>query len=428
MPSRSGTGFTNLSKYLQANQGNPLSSKVASGIAGTTSKTQQDVEQAGQQFQQDVASKSYGNQAQQQERADLINKAKSSTASLPGISDKDAQRYQEFSGAQYKGPEDLGARGTQLLGEAQAARQLGSAVGTEQGRKDLLQRFVGSNTYTGGQKKLDELLLGKGPQAPLKEAQKQSLGVQQNTVKQLALNKALADQARARTAAFAQETQQKIQNPLSGMENSINLRTAAAQTKSQQDFDKINQALKSGALNPSQALQLLGKNTGSVQTYGVDPTQFLTQAQAPNKYAVTSQQEQAQYDALSRLAGAQNSFIPNSQQVGTYDYSKPSYAFDKGGFEQAISQQQTAYNEALNKPENLVWTPGTMREDSVLPGQAFNLEKTVDRLKKQVAEHYHPKFGGDNDYKPLLMQLQEAQAKLAGLQDQFGYNKKLSIV
>src|SRR5260221_5223447 len=173
--------FTNIRNYLNANQGNSLGNQVGGRIQQNVNKTQGDINQAKSDF--DTQNQQGQGAAFNQETFDKVQQAKNLTDPNNAI-DPNAIKNQLTS--TYKGPQGL-ANQDVLANQASNLAQQGQATGTEAGRLGLLQQYftTPSQQYSGGQPKLDQLLLQSTP------GQMQAL-----------------QQARAGTAQVGQQVQQ----------------------------------------------------------------------------------------------------------------------------------------------------------------------------------------------------------------------------
>lgn len=198
-PNKQGSGrFTNLSKYVQANkQGSEnLANRIGSGIQNQLSANEKDVSGKTSKLDTDIKSgdatlqtagaeeqrlKSIGDQFKTNQNfkvldtnsrgqfGDAQNQIKQFVTSNPN--------YNTFKTAQAGSAVDEAALSNQLNDTRQTANQYENLfkqrqgqVGNTQGREQALQEFVGGAnqavrpTYTSGQRKLDQLILGQNAQ------------------------------------------------------------------------------------------------------------------------------------------------------------------------------------------------------------------------------------------------------------------------
>jgi hypothetical protein len=198
-PNKQGSGrFTNLSKYVQANkQGSEnLANRIGSGIQNQLSANEKDVSSKTSKLDTDIKSgdatlqtagteeqrlKSIGDQFKANQNFKVLDansrgqfgEAQNQIKQFVGNN----PNYNTFKTAQAGNAVDEAALGNQLNDTRQTANQYENLfkqrqgqVGNTQGREQALQEFVGGAnqavrpTYTSGQRKLDQLVLGQNAQ------------------------------------------------------------------------------------------------------------------------------------------------------------------------------------------------------------------------------------------------------------------------
>lgn len=334
-----GTGFTNINRILQANQGNRLGSAVQGGIQQAAQGVRQGIQQGQQQYQNQLQ------QAQQQRQSDINFRENTlqNVAQGQGVSDEDINRFSQLRSGQYQGK--VGLDNPELLRQqAMEAEQLGGLIGSEGGRQTLLQRFAGSPTtnYTQGQQRLDALLLGdQGQQlrraaagaSGLTGAVNTTVGVGQN------LAKMFSDQAQA----LGSETRKMLDTQTGQVQKSAEdllKSTVDTEVAKQQEIENLRQALGKGQLSTSQAMQLGGQGLVDFikqgqYLYGLTPVQLVQKyfsttsptalpSQISDVMDVTTANK---LNALSRLSGGENLYDPT--KVGQFKGSERSFDFNK---------------------------------------------------------------------------------------------------
>lgn len=140
--SRQGTNFTNLQTYLGLNQGS--AKWMGDALAD-------DVEAAGSKAAAGI-----------QSEADRTSAAiKENTFQMPGTGPLTSQQATELGERTYDGPYGMDPTVlSRLYGQATAAQNQATALGSNTGRAALLQKKFGANTWGGGQ--LDGALAGAG--------------------------------------------------------------------------------------------------------------------------------------------------------------------------------------------------------------------------------------------------------------------------
>lgn len=171
---KTGTGFTNINRIMQASQGNRLGQAVGGGVSGQASQAKAGLQQAKGTFGQE----SQANRLDTEENKQKVQEGMSAAERGEDINEGIAKSFEKFRGGQYTGPTQLGNE-TQVVNQAQQAQNLGSLSGTSGGRQALLQRFVGGAGYSQGKQRLDNLLLGQSGGQELRDARRQSQGLGQ---------------------------------------------------------------------------------------------------------------------------------------------------------------------------------------------------------------------------------------------------------
>lgn len=256
---RKGTGFTNINRVLQANQGNKLGSSVASGVQKQATNVRTQAQQSQQKFQEEANKNRLDTQEASQKRDEIIGRfgqsgttqnqqapalagtqevaskvgaanavtppnasnfnqptqqapasnAAPQSGAQPIVSDQEIQDFTKFRTGTYTGPQSLQDYQT-LQGNAMEAGQLGDLTRSSGGRQELLRRFVGGDGYNQGQQRLDTLLLGQSGTQGLNQARRSTLGLEGDVAaaNQNAAN--LAQEYTNRAKIFGEETVGKL--------------------------------------------------------------------------------------------------------------------------------------------------------------------------------------------------------------------------
>jgi hypothetical protein len=198
-PAQSGSGFTNLNKYLQANQSNRLGNTVSSGVqhAGQGAKTS--LTEANAQFQQKASNETARLNQQGQKVGQVLGNVANAT-------DDDAKNFENIRNAQSLGPTEV-ADSNKLRAQAQEAESLGRAGGSESGRFGLLQRFVGGGKqYNAGNQRLDQMLLGQTGQNQLRQARADTYGLDNNASRQINASREQGKELQGQARQLAEST------------------------------------------------------------------------------------------------------------------------------------------------------------------------------------------------------------------------------
>lgn len=326
-------GFTNLNKYLAVNQpqSQDLQQKVVGQAENELGSAQQSIGAGEQAFQQQVQQggarpdQSYANQTARNAQQVVADQGQ-------------LQRAQGVLSGQYKGPERRDAQAEQNA-VTNASQKL-QGLGNWSGRQSILQQQFNRPDYTGGQQTLDNLLLtgsqgysnrlsaDRAQYGNLNQALGESLGRSTEAVKT------------AKSDAVAAKDQ--LQAAINAEQGSQIAGAQGRQSQAEQNYQNVLQALQNGDISPEQA-QALGLQEG-MQTFGIDPTQFLTKGDI-NLSTAASPEQRAQLQALASLQGTPLSAInANAAQL---DINNP-YSFNAGAFKGQIAGKQAEYQNALN--------------------------------------------------------------------------------
>lgn len=332
-PQRKGTGFTNLSRILQASQGSKLGQTVAGGITGQAQQVQSGINQAQQQFQQEAEQKRIDTAENKKKVGSAINAAVTSGEVNPD----DINLFQQVKAGEYKGPTQL-ANQQQLQAQAQQVQSLGNLAsgigdrsGTKQGgRQELLNRFVGGTDYTSGQRKLDESILAKQAGPSLAAAARQTRGIGQQAEQAGAMAQAQAQQYSNLAKIFSKETADQITAAQEPISSDLNTRVAEAQKKEtyRKDFlQKIQDQMNTNEYKDLSA----DKKTQKLKEYlsQLGPAQEGTQ----NLGYLTQDEIDSLVGEKGFLSQAQRDVLQNQKVRDSYAYAKKvldDYSGDSG--------------------------------------------------------------------------------------------------
>lgn len=320
---QAGTGFTNLQRVLQANKSNRLGATVGAGIQKAGQQAVGAINQAGQQFKTEAE--------KERQRQTGIGETVRGTlgGDLTNVNDNTVSQFESARSGQSKGPNQI-INADQVASQAREAQGLGQATGNEGGRLGLLQRFVGQgNRYTGGQQRLDNLLLGQTGQKDLTQSRRGTFG----------LNTQVANQ-QAAAGEVGKELQSGAQNlkdtTIAGLQGKVTDYDAAMQAKATQaaaDREAKVKEILSGDLNVEEPIYNQLKEAGIEQNTDYLNTELNDYVKANNDLAnKRAIQEQADFDkvqALSKLSGQDladkqallDEYKLSGQDVGTFSKS-----------------------------------------------------------------------------------------------------------
>jgi hypothetical protein len=347
---KTGTGFTNLQKYLSANKNNTLGSTIASGINDLSGQVRTDADKALLDFG-DEANKLRLDTDQNREFVDTT--LQSVAGDNPSVSADQISKFSTLRAGNYAGPNEMRTT-PNLSNRAEEAESLGKSVGSLGGRFSLLQKFLGGPSYSRGHQRLDSLLLGQDNS--LKQARRSTVGLTRDVKDKEAYARSLAQGIQAGNRNFSKDIRDRLgvsesgqltqQGMLGGGVADVNQRLQQELQQKAAQENVMRQALRSRTLTPEQR-QELGVG-GVTNIYNIDPEQYLAQTQNPTVHSFASPQEQARIAALSQLAGVENTMLPYAEQAGTY-VDKP-FDFRQQAFLNDIAQQKADYDRAWGAP------------------------------------------------------------------------------
>ena len=155
-PSKSGR-FTNLQTYLNANKPTDQNQGMAAQVAGKVETQGQDVQRLNDKAGAELKGGTDAFKKNIQELGGNFN-----TQLQQDPTQINAEQFAQARDAQYTGPQQL-ANQYQLQAGVQGLQTTGGLVGSEAGRKQLLQQTFQGPQYTSGQTALDQALLQSNP-------------------------------------------------------------------------------------------------------------------------------------------------------------------------------------------------------------------------------------------------------------------------
>lgn len=278
-----GTGFTNIGKVLNANQGvgEKLGQKIGGGLSDQANSVREGIQSSQNKFTNQM-----GTAAGQANNA--IN-AGATYARQAGENDSDyanrvsagqnvdySQIGKNLASAAYSGPMGL-ENANQLNSQASNTAALGRLAGNSAGQSQLLRSQVAQRgNYTTGQNALDSLLLGQGGQKAVQTGRASTNGINQlsnnailNANNQANVTQSAIDKSKVNAI-------QGLQNSLTGAgdetsNNILGLNTLAKnQAKDFQDKSSRLGQIVRGEINPSDMTEDDLNLVNSAGDYGID--------------------------------------------------------------------------------------------------------------------------------------------------------------
>lgn len=341
---RGGTGFTNVQKYLQANKPGQLGQTIAGNLKEETQGLQAGLGKANETFKGEVEQNRLASDANRQ----YVNNTLQNVNNLqqPGdvagsIQKSDEERFEKLRAGAYAGPTEV-QNSQQYLGRGQELSQLGKDVGTQGGRFALLQRYLGGPSYSTGEKRLDNLLLGSN--SNLSGARRDAISAGKNVQQQVDLSRQLGAGAQTQNQQFAADINKQLYDTQSGINQNISSNTENYAKAQQEKYNQYLNALKNRDLTGTDLQDLAG-----TQLFGVDPTKYLQQSYVPTTQNVANNQQRAQLQALAKLSGQGADTLNFAPEV--YDPNK-AVTLNKDLFNADIARGKQAYDTKLNE---VVW-------------------------------------------------------------------------
>ncbi len=343
---KTGTGFTNIGRIVNANQGNKLGSTISGNIQNQASQVKQGIQGAQSQFQQQA-------QANRLDSAENQQKVQSVLQDPTKATDQDVQAFSQFRSGQYGGPTGL-QNADQLRAQAEAAKAMGQATGSMGGRQALLQRYAGTPQYNAGQQRLDSVLLGQTGANDLRQARRATTGLTGALQSGEQAAAAQAQELQGRAQAFGQDVNAQLESKYNPMSSDLDARVKAAQDAEvarQQSLNEFRQTLQP-SFNVPNAADVTRASTGQYNPFtgqrGTGSGIFDSSEQQSDQAALDSALAKGyipkeQYDQLTSLNSRSN-FVDKGQDLGRLGlYNTNQYGYD------TANPGYTSIRELLNK-------------------------------------------------------------------------------
>ncbi len=268
------------------------------------------------------------------------------------------QEFIKQRDAAYGGPKALADKADlydSAYSATDKAKKTADLSKSEAGRFSLLDEFYARPDYAKGQKSLDNLLLQNDPTArsAFKAAQQRA---DQTSSDFESLKQSLSDYAglgEQQTKEARSKTREKlgiddVGNLVQGagaigsteaaLKSALDSRLAALPAEQKRIQDRLADWKSRGYASEVAGLEYL---------WGADPTKYLTSVN-PNDLTMSTTatpEQQAKYQALSQLAGIENTLVPDSDKVGMYD-TESLAGVDLNALMSRVANQQADYTNS----------------------------------------------------------------------------------
>ncbi len=393
--------FNNISTYLKANSGyNAAGGGLAGQVAGNIQNQGNQVKETTNQAQNQFNSSAESNRVKYD--GDTVNNAMNNSADF-AKDDQNVNKFQSMLNAKYNGPQGIDNAHV-IQNQAQNVKNLTDQTSSEGGRFGLLKQMFNKPTYSGGQQKLDNLLLQGNRNQLNKLTGTRQLGAQ--TVNNVNQATNAATQAAGQFSQEAQDTQAKTRGDLTNAATQFDTDlTAKAQAAQAGRDDKFNQAqlgaqegyLDSGMVDSA---QLGGQNI-----YDLDISKYLTKnGLGATKQNIAGAQDYDRINALKKLSGdfsneATSGVFSNFGDASQADKFKNSsdYDLDSARLKNDATSRGSQFTGELADP-----TARNREADSALTGDLYykgGIEKALTDSYKGLTDQLNP-----TDINPLTGQ------------------------
>lgn len=340
-----GSHFQNLDKYLQTNQAQNFGGQVLGKVQGEISGAQDSQAQAGDKFRTQVAT------------SDRTPTQEQISGAIANPTNADPKEFQSWTKQTYTGPKSLAEAPeawSQYFSGVDKAQTSAKALGSEAGRFSLLDSYFGRPSYNFGEKSLDNLLVqGSGLGHETKKTQDQATQLRsQANEGAKALSGVAAersgevDRSRqgARAAIGIDDQGQVLTGDKAGAlgkeYSAVDQELADARAGRTAAGEQTKRDLGTGVLTADE-LKSLGLSDGQ-DIYGLDLTQYLTPGADLTRDQVMAPDERARIQALSQLAGIDDTYAAGTQQDKGQDFS-----FDTNKFNADVGNQKSLFEAAM---------------------------------------------------------------------------------
>jgi hypothetical protein len=225
-----GTGFTNIQRILSANTGNRLGSTVAGQVGQLSSQARTGLQEATQGFQTQLGQARQGLEEKKGQAGQIMTKLDTAPSA---IGEQEVEQFKTIGTSEYGGPKGL-SNADELRRRGSEVQALGQLSGSQAGRQELLNRFIGRPGYTTGQRTLDTILFGQDAAPELRQIRRESRDLPQKVDIEAARSMAQAGEEAGALNRFKQD----FYNQLYGQEGKQSQITSDIQSQQQAALEK----------------------------------------------------------------------------------------------------------------------------------------------------------------------------------------------
>jgi hypothetical protein len=446
----SGTGFTNISQYLDQNasQAQGLANQVGDYVKGQGDVAKSALDQVETNFNTrvDLNTVKY-NQEQAQQAAQ--------NAAAFAQDDKNVEAFKKMRDAQYQGPLTLQDDTENYMAATNAvnkAKQVAQDVQSEQGRKDILGQIQAGRNTTAGVNTFNNLLLAGDEARNTIQQSADGLGELETRLS------STAESAAAKAAAAKAETEATRNSIISQFggdgTNSVDTLYKSLQDKTNKfitNTDSLNQSalnnFKNGKALSAEQLRVLGITNAQYNEL-LAQNNYLKSAYGQNQYGnlalpsylqaktagaeynidnVTTADEYARLQALSKLMDADTAgYISDPSKLGTAkdDLIDLNYGALSSNVKSTLNSQTAAKQAAREQQITNAYT-AYLREMQEIPSNTF--PKAIQGLQKKAMKNLQSRLGSagagqinhnaiwnaiNNSYAPYEHQKESKQASI----------------
>lgn len=304
--------FNNIRKYLDANKGfkaesGGLAGQIAGNITNQASQVQQNVQKAGQAFNQQAQQN-----ISQYNNPDVVKQALADPNQFAQSADNLA-KFSAIRDASYGGPKSL----QDLSGEQGLARLQTQAANvsdqvkqgqSEAGRFNLLKNMYGKPTYTAGQQNLDNLLLQSNPEQlkRIQASRQTASNVNRNLQQSEQSAQQQAAQAQAQAAQIQQTTRGLTNQAVQDTQKSVQDQLPAAQAAQQKAAADFANQIKSGYISPEDLARFQAADPrlqSGMELYGANLLPYVQTAGDIRAETIATPEQYQRFQALGKLLG-----------------------------------------------------------------------------------------------------------------------------